>query len=51
VAEMAATGLSNAEIADQLYLSTRTVEHHLSRALRKLGLRSRHKLATVLPAR
>lgn len=44
VAVLAREGLSNRQIADQLYLSVRTVENHMSRALRKLGLVSRSEL-------
>jgi DNA-binding NarL/FixJ family response regulator len=35
IAELAARGLTNREIADNLYLSLRTVENHLQRILRK----------------
>ncbi|MET8989541.1 AAA family ATPase [Nonomuraea wenchangensis] len=41
VAQLAATGLSNREIAKKLFLSPKTVDKHLSAVLRKLGLRSR----------
>jgi DNA-binding CsgD family transcriptional regulator len=44
VAVLAREGLSNRQIADQLYLSVRTVENHMSRALRKLGLVGRSEL-------
>lgn len=45
VAELAATGLTNREIAATLYLSPRTVEQHVARAMRKLGIDSRQGLA------
>ncbi|WP_328349642.1 LuxR family transcriptional regulator [Mycobacterium sp. NBC_00419] len=44
VAEHAAAGLSNKEIAAILYLSAKTVEMYLSNAYRKLGIRSRTQL-------
>lgn len=44
VAVLARDGLSNRQIADRLGLSVRTVENHMSRALRKLGLGSRGAL-------
>ncbi|MFI6927898.1 AAA family ATPase [Nonomuraea spiralis] len=48
VAAMAAAGLTNREIGRELFLSPKTVEKHLSAALRKLGLRSRAALGTHL---
>jgi DNA-binding NarL/FixJ family response regulator len=48
VAEAAATGSTNREIAQDLFVSLRTVEMHLTNAYRKLGIRSRSQLATVL---
>ncbi|MFE3326991.1 LuxR C-terminal-related transcriptional regulator [Streptomyces sp. NPDC059176] len=45
VAELAATGLTNREIATTLHLSPRTVEQHVARAMRKLGTPSRQDLA------
>ena len=48
VAERAAAGQSNKQIAASLYLSDKTVEMHLSRAYRKLGIRSRAQLAEGL---
>ncbi|WP_187280399.1 helix-turn-helix transcriptional regulator [Streptomyces sp. IB2014 016-6] len=45
VAELAGSGLTNRQIATTLYLSPRTVEHHVSRAMRKLGVRFRQELA------
>ncbi|MDQ2675550.1 MAG: LuxR C-terminal-related transcriptional regulator, partial [Actinomycetota bacterium] len=48
VAEMAAEGLANREIAETLFLSTRTVENHLSRVYRKLDISSRSGLGDAL---
>jgi DNA-binding NarL/FixJ family response regulator len=36
-----AKGLTNAEIADSLFVSTRTVDHHVSAILDKMGVSSR----------
>jgi DNA-binding CsgD family transcriptional regulator len=50
ICELAAAGLRNAEIAARLFLSGKTVEANLSRAYRKLGVRSRTELAGRLTA-
>jgi DNA-binding CsgD family transcriptional regulator len=50
IAELAGDGRSNREIAAELFVSERTVEANLTRAYRKLGVRSRTELARRLPA-
>jgi DNA-binding CsgD family transcriptional regulator len=50
VANLAASGRANREIAAELFVSERTVEANLTRAYRKLGVRSRTELARRLPA-
>jgi DNA-binding NarL/FixJ family response regulator len=41
VVALVGQGLRNAEIAERLFLSEKTVGHHVSAILRKLGVRSR----------
>jgi len=48
VAQMAAEGRINREIAQALFVTPKTVEMHLSHAYRKLGLQSRSQLAGAL---
>ncbi|MGW4215294.1 AAA family ATPase [Lentzea sp. NPDC004789] len=48
VAELAALGLTNRQIADDLFVAVRTVESHLSNAYRKLGVQTRADLAARL---
>lgn len=48
-AELAASGLTNREIACRASMSVKTVESHLGRAYHKLGVRSRTELARALP--
>jgi DNA-binding CsgD family transcriptional regulator len=45
VAELAAAGHTNREIADALFMSVHTVEAHLTRIYRTLGVQSRTGLA------
>ncbi|MEU9298529.1 AAA family ATPase [Streptomyces sp. NPDC048266] len=48
VAELAATGSTNREIAQALYVAPKTVEVHLSAVYRKLGIASRTQLHSAL---
>jgi DNA-binding CsgD family transcriptional regulator len=51
LARLAATGQSNRSIAQELYLSEKTVEMHLGRAYRKLGIGGRKELSAALEGR
>ncbi len=48
---MAAANATNRSIADELFVNVKTIEGHLSRAYRKLGVTSRFELAEVLRSR
>jgi DNA-binding CsgD family transcriptional regulator len=48
VAELVLAGMSNREIASTLYMSLRTVETHLTKIYRELGVKSRAQLAAKL---
>ncbi|UMB70591.1 helix-turn-helix transcriptional regulator [Mycobacterium paraterrae] len=48
IAERAATGLSNKQIAAELFVAPKTVEMNLSSVYRKLGIRSRSGLSAAL---
>ena len=48
VARLAADGMTNREVAQQLFVTPKTVEVHLSNAYRKLEIRSRRQLAGAL---
>jgi DNA-binding CsgD family transcriptional regulator len=48
VAQFAAQGLTNAQIAQDLFVTTKTVQTHLAHAYRKLDITSRRELADAL---
>jgi DNA-binding NarL/FixJ family response regulator len=48
VAQLVSQGLTNREAATALFVSTKTVEHHLRNFFRKLGIRRRAELARLM---
>jgi DNA-binding NarL/FixJ family response regulator len=50
VAELSAAGLTNREVAEAAFISTKTVEANLARVYRKLGIRSRAELGARMRA-
>lgn len=51
IAELAAAGLTNRQIAERTFVSPKTVEANLARAYRKLGIRSRAELGRLMAFR
>ena len=50
IAELAATGLTNRQVADAAFVSPKTVESNLARVYGKLGIRSRAELGARMAA-
>ncbi len=48
IARLAAAGATNREVAAQMFLSTRTVDHHMRNIFARLGIRSRIDLAKLI---
>jgi DNA-binding CsgD family transcriptional regulator len=49
IARLVAEGATNREVAAQLFLSPRTVDHHMRNIFSRLGIRSRIELAKLFP--
>jgi DNA-binding CsgD family transcriptional regulator len=50
VAELAASGLTNRQTAEELFVTVKTVETHMARVYQKLGISSRPELAAIIAA-
>ncbi len=50
VAELVAAGATNKEAARALFVAEKTVQYHLTRVYRKMGVRSRSELAAAFRA-
>jgi DNA-binding CsgD family transcriptional regulator len=48
IAEMAASGLTNQQVAEALFVTSKTVENHLGRVYQKLGIHSRDAITDAL---
>ena len=46
--DLVVTGRTNRQVAQELFLTEKTVETHLGHAYPKLGVRTRHELPAVL---
>ena len=51
IAELAAAGLTNRQVADAAFVSPNTVESNLARVYRKLGIRTRAELGARMSGR
>ena len=48
ILELVANGHTNAQIAERVFLSTKTVDHHVSAILSKLGVKTRGQAAAQI---